>query len=211
MSEPIEQTNASEHGEPEAPPPSRRRFLKFCTHGLGALFTALIAAPVVAYLIDPRNKKAAKADFRNVGKFTDLTIDVPEQRTIRDTRSDSWTLHPDDVIGRVWLVRKKKDAGETEKENEEALNVFSTICPHLGCSVNYEANDHLFKCPCHNGTFELDGEKKTGGAENPAPRGMDTLEFKIIDDPENPGKENRIVVVKYESFAQAIEEKKKRT
>ena len=38
----------------------------------------------------------------------------------------------------------------------------SSTCPHLGCQVQWEAQNNRYFCPCHNGTFDPGG-KATGG------------------------------------------------
>jgi cytochrome b6-f complex iron-sulfur subunit len=35
-------------------------------------------------------------------------------------------------------------------------------CTHNGCSVGYNSNSNNFICPCHNGTFDINGNV-TGG------------------------------------------------
>jgi Rieske Fe-S protein len=108
---------------------------------------------------------------------------------IRDTRRDAWTLHPDDVTGRVWLIRRGA-----------SIEAFTTICPHLGCSINYVKDSKLFICPCHNGTFDLTGRRKEGSVlPNPAPRGMDHVEWRRKpDDPDQ-------IQVKYQNFVQGLD------
>src|SRR5437667_8926377 len=142
----------------------RRSFLKWATHGLGALFAAILGAPGIAYLVDARNRPALASGFRTVAQLTELPMGVPHQVVIHEVRRDAWTLHPNDIIGRVWLIRRDQDQ----------VDAFTTICPHLGCSVNFEGNDKLFLCPCHGGTFDLNGQRvERPGLTNPAPRGMD--------------------------------------
>src|SRR5262249_35654300 len=131
--------------------------------------------------------KASAGDFKTVARFSDLPEGVPTQVVIRDVRRDAWTLHPNDVVGRAWLVRRGKDQ----------LDAFTTICPHLGCSINFVKDAGLFICPCHNGTFELTGARKEGTvATTPAPRGMDKLEWRR--DPADP----ELVQVRYQNFEQ---------
>src|SRR5438105_4671456 len=108
---------------PSSPP--RRSFLKWATHGLGALFGVVLGIPALAYLIDARNRAAPAGDFKPVARLKELAVNVPQQVVIHDVRKDAWTLHPNDVIGRVWLIRRDNDQVEA----------FTTICPHLGCSV----------------------------------------------------------------------------
>lgn len=33
----------------------------------------------------------------------------------------------------------------------------SSVCPHLGCQVHWEAQNNHYFCPCHNGTFDAEG------------------------------------------------------
>src|SRR5262249_28544310 len=103
----------------------RRSFLTWATHGLAALFGAFLSIPCVAYLIDARNRPAREGDFKKVARLQDLVIDQPKEVVIRETRQDAWTLHPDEVIGRVWIVCKDKTKGQ------EKVEVFTSICPHL--------------------------------------------------------------------------------
>ena len=192
---------------PTPPPPERRRFLKWVTHGLGALFGAVIGVPAVLYLIDPRNRKARAAGFRRVGKLSDLKEGVPSQAVLRDTRHDAWTVHPNDIVGRVWLVRRNADPKDPK------VDAYTTICPHLGCSINYDEGQKLFICPCHNGTFTLECRKTefvagSNSVKNPAPRDMDSLEVQLDKDPDSPAdRPDYFIAVKYENFAQGHEQK----
>src|SRR6266849_6662574 len=100
----------------------RRSFLRWAIYGLSALFSAVLGIPALFCLIDARNRPAARRGFRVVQgvKLTDLNDGKPRQGVIRDIRHDAWTLHPNDVIGRVWVVKRGND-----------LKAYTTICPHL--------------------------------------------------------------------------------
>jgi len=50
-------------------------------------------------------------------------------------------------------------------------------CTHLGCNVNWEAEQNRFFCPCHASSFDLHGEVKNP----PAPRALDTFAIRIED------------------------------
>lgn len=41
----------------------------------------------------------------------------------------------------------------------------SSVCPHLGCRVHWEANNNRFFCPCHNGAFDKSGKATAGPPE----------------------------------------------
>jgi nitrite reductase/ring-hydroxylating ferredoxin subunit len=38
----------------------------------------------------------------------------------------------------------------------------SSVCPHLGCRVHWEANNDRFFCPCHSGAFDRSGKATAG-------------------------------------------------
>jgi Rieske Fe-S protein len=198
--------------------PERRTFLSVLTFGIGAIFSGILGFPVACYIIDPRHRKAPPRDFKLVDefRFNEVPHNDPVQGVVRDTRVDGWTLYPNDVIGRVWIVRFAAErVNIATREEAEAFNgnqarkdaymkVFTTICPHLGCSVNKAAvAANGFACPCHSATFNLDGARAND--QNPAKRGMDALEWIIdTDDPTF----NRIKV-KYRRFQALVTEEEK--
>jgi Rieske Fe-S protein len=66
----------------------------------------------------------------------------------------------------VWVRR-----GPGERE----VTVLSSLCPHLGCPVNWQAERAEFFCPCHGGAFDPAGRNVAG----PPPRALDALEFEV--------------------------------
>lgn len=175
--------------------PGRRSFLSLAIFGIGAVFSAIIGVPVAAYFIDPRNRKGPASAMRLVEgvKLDELARNSPVQGVVRDTRMDGWTLYPNDVLGRVWVVEVGQRPAVINDQNKDAyLKVFTTICPHLGCSVNSATTG--FACPCHNATFLFDGKRAAAG--NPAQRGMDTLAWELDPDDQN---RIRVVYKKYEA------------
>lgn len=40
-------------------------------------------------------------------------------------------------------------------------------CTHSGCSLGYNANGHNFVCPCHGGTFDINGNVVSGPPPSP--------------------------------------------
>lgn len=47
----------------------------------------------------------------------------------------------------------------------DVLTAFSTVCPHLGCTV--EMDTEGFTCPCHGSRFSSLGELRRGPANKP--------------------------------------------
>ncbi len=193
------------------PPPveDRRSLLVWAINGIGAILTAVIGVPVVCYLIDPRNRPGAQGDFKAADgvRLSELSNTLPvQQGAIRDVRRDAYTLHPNDVLGRVWVVLQPGQRIPAEAEQRKRLSshdkdvpikVFTTVCPHLGCSVNLAPDGASFACPCHQARFDRDGER-LNPAHNPARRGMDELEWKV--DPDDP--DGNRLLVRYRNFQQ---------
>jgi Rieske Fe-S protein len=74
------------------------------------------------------------------------------------------------------------------------LVALSTVCPHLGCGIDYVADKKQFLCACHKSWFHLDGSVDEG----PSPRAMDELEIDV---------DEKLVSVRYRRFKQGVEEK----
>jgi Rieske Fe-S protein len=51
----------------------------------------------------------------------------------------------------VVITRRKMDGSADD------FLALSTVCPHLGCQVHWEAQHQRFFCPCHNGAFDPAG------------------------------------------------------
>jgi len=49
------------------------------------------------------------------------------------------------------------------------FKAFSAICTHLGCLVAWNDKERLMICPCHAGTFDLDGKVVSGPPPKPLP------------------------------------------
>jgi Rieske Fe-S protein len=50
---------------------------------------------------------------------------------------------------------------------DQQIHVFAQNCPHLGCSINFNASAKTFDCPCHGSRFHLNGTVLHGPAAYP--------------------------------------------
>jgi Rieske Fe-S protein len=46
--------------------------------------------------------------------------------------------------------------------NSDDFAALGNVCPHLGCHVHWESQNHRFFCPCHNGAFDPGGKATAG-------------------------------------------------
>jgi menaquinol-cytochrome c reductase iron-sulfur subunit len=117
---------------------------------------------------DPKKPAGQKTDdgFVRVAALAELPANgEPLRVQVRDDVTNKWTFTPNEPVGEVFLLRAP----------EGNLTAFTTVCTHEGCSISLRKDDNgnqIFKCPCHNGTFEMNGKLIAG----PPPRDMDKLE-----------------------------------
>jgi len=50
------------------------------------------------------------------------------------------------------------------RDEQQQLHAFSAVCPHLGCIVQWNADEKSFDCPCHGSRFTCDGKVINGPA-----------------------------------------------
>jgi len=65
---------------------------------------------------------------------------------------------------RIWVVK-----------TASRLFVIFARCVHLGCTPDWKASEHKFKCPCHGSGYDSEGIN----FEGPAPRPMDRCKISI--------------------------------
>lgn len=59
--------------------------------------------------------------------------------------------------GQRVAITRQGDAGTVDD-----FIALSSICPHLGCKVHWQAPQQRFFCPCHNGAFDAQGVATEG-------------------------------------------------
>ena len=69
-------------------------------------------------------------------------------------------------------------ARQAREGGAEDFVALSSTCPHLGCQVRWEAQNHRFFCPCHNGVFDPSGIA-TGGPPGEAGQRLDRYPLKV--------------------------------
>jgi len=149
---------------PGAPVESRRSFLGVLL-GLGAFFVgALLSVPLIRFALFPLLRRTTELKNSTVGDLSAFSsLSEPVMRTIQIEQVDGWRK----------AVSEK--AVYVTKDGRGQLLVLTSICPHLGCPINWSPDRAQFVCPCHRGAFDADGRLVSG----PPPRGMDALEWEV--------------------------------
>jgi Rieske Fe-S protein len=161
---------AAPDASPAEPASPRRRAL-LVVSGIGACALAAAAAgPSIALALAPLEARHGGGRWVRTIKLEQLKDGEARRVSIVDDRRDAWLLEKGVVLGSVWLIRRG-----------DKTMAFSSVCPHLGCSVNAVAapDGKLdgFACPCHTSAFDGAGKRTSG----PSPRDLDALETKTED------------------------------
>jgi menaquinol-cytochrome c reductase iron-sulfur subunit len=161
-----DQTIANESMQKKDAVVSRRSFfgglLAIGTAGMGAL----LAVPVLRFVFYPLFTKAGGIVWSDVGSVDEFRGgDQPVRKTVTFAQRDGWR----EVVSAQSVYVTRNSSGQFE--------VLSAICPHMGCSVSWQADHDRFVCPCHGGEFKPDGERISG----PPPRPMDQLPNRVKD------------------------------
>ncbi len=175
--------------EPEDHPPSNsRRFaLGRIALATGGVVCAAAAVGPLGVALSPlvRPDGVGSSDgWLRVDTVQRFAVGAPPARVVlrRDVR-DQWLVRRGETIGAV-LVERVADTD---------FRVLSSVCPHLGCSVVWQADaapqpaaaapGGRWLCPCHKSTFARDGGliPSESGPPNPSPRPLDPLEWRIAD------------------------------
>lgn len=176
----------------------RREVLKWISRGLGTATAAVVAAPGVRYILGTQQAEGAESTFQRVARLSELRPGATVPASILGQRRDGWMVEPNQVIGRVWLTRRDQSDAEGDPSTADVV-AFTSVCPHMGCQVQLDEKRGHFVCPCHRAAFGLDGKRRRDpdGAANHAPRGMDNLDCRVVQDEQT---EEWWVEVKYEKF-----------
>lgn len=164
----------------EVPIEERRGFIKFLCFVIGGLVSFIpFAAGIWAYLNPLTREKGDVGDgFVKITTLDAIPDDgTPAKFSVIADKEDAWNKFKNISVGAIYL--RKVDG---------KVKALHTVCPHLGCFIDYRSSNNDFFCPCHNSNFKLDGSIASGVS----PRPMDPLKIQIRNKSE--------VWVKFQNF-----------
>ncbi|WP_414621369.1 ubiquinol-cytochrome c reductase iron-sulfur subunit [Calothrix sp. CCY 0018] len=87
--------------------------------------------------------------------------------TVEELDKTGQILKEESSLGAILVI------GTSKSKNLVAVN---PTCTHLGCTVDWEAEENIFLCPCHASEFTTDGKVQNGPAAKP----LSTYEARIL-------------------------------
>ena len=142
---------------------TRRVFLFKLAVGLNAVVGAVLAVPLVGYLLGPASKKSAAGSWINIGDVTEFPVG---ETRLAEFRSPVAMFGDGETAKVSCWVRRVSD---------QTFQVFAVNCAHLGCPVRWFSESKLFLCPCHGGAYYEDGSRASG----PPERGLFEYKYKV--------------------------------
>ena len=167
LSEAEAPTQSEENVATEDNQGERRGFIKFLCFVIGGIVSAVpFGAGIWAYINPLTREKGVDGDgFLKITSLDAIPDDgTPAKFSVIADKEDAWNKFKNISVGAIYL---RKEAGK--------VKALHTVCPHLGCFIDYRSSKSDFFCPCHNSNFKLDGSIVSGVS----PRPMDPLEIEI--------------------------------
>ncbi len=142
---------------------TRRQFVTVVGAALSAFMGAVVGLPAIGYLLSPALEKQENESWIPLGPLEKYPLNQPTLFTFTRTKKHGWEKTVTSYGVYVWRT------GEAE------VRVFSNVCTHLSCRVNWKEELQEYLCPCHDGHFAIDGSIVSG----PQPRPLDEYQTKI--------------------------------
>jgi menaquinol-cytochrome c reductase iron-sulfur subunit len=162
----------------------RRGFLKVGIGVLGAGVGATVLGPVAGLAMHPLQHATTSGSDAFIPAGSRGTFgEEPTKVDLYADKVDAWNRVVNVKVGSAWVLER---GGE--------LVALSTVCPHLGCGLDYVGDKGKFYCACHKSWFTRDGAVEDG----PSPRAMDELEVEV---------EEKLVSIRYQRFKQGVPDK----
>jgi menaquinol-cytochrome c reductase iron-sulfur subunit len=145
---------------------TRRAFLFKVSLAINGIVGAVMAVPIVGYLLGSATKSDAEQKaWIGLGALEKFPEGETRLATFRNPETTAWDGQTGDIP--CWVRRQA----------EGTFQVFAINCAHLGCPVRWFEESKLFLCPCHGGAYYEDGSRASG----PPERGLFEYEHKVVN------------------------------
>ncbi|WP_437200768.1 ubiquinol-cytochrome c reductase iron-sulfur subunit [Planctomicrobium sp. SH664] len=165
------------HHVPANLTPRRSFLMEALAVVIGGAITLIPGLAGAIFFLNPLLKRKKKADaeaddgFVMVGTVSALESGgIPSMFQVVGVKQDAWTTYPETALGAVYINQLP----------DGKLSCFNAKCPHLGCTVDYRPSENAYVCPCHDSSFNLEGER----SNDIPPRNMDALDVQVRNERE---------------------------
>lgn len=141
----------------------RRRALVLFVNSVVALIGGGLTALLGAFALRPAQRPDGR--WLRAGNVFELKANVPVPRVLALSRQDGWYRErARETVFLVW-------------DGDKTVHALSATCTHLGCQVRWDAGTTKFRCPCHGGVFDAQGNV----VEGPPPAALRRVETRLDD------------------------------
>ncbi len=144
---------------------SRRDFIMATTSIVGGIIGAAIGIPAIGYLIAPALREDKAGAPVAIGKLEEIPVGKFHPFSFTITKVNGWERTASNYGG--YILRKT--------ESPEDILVLSSRCTHLSCTVNWNEENQIFACPCHDASFDAEGKVVNG----PPPEPLGHFEYSV--------------------------------
>ncbi len=75
-----------------------------------------------------------------------------------------------------WLTATTRSLVYVKRVKGDEVVAISASCSHLGCIVTWDEEQKIFKCPCHDGKYDVEGRVISGPPPGPLRRHKTKIE-----------------------------------
>jgi cytochrome b6-f complex iron-sulfur subunit len=136
---------------------SRSAFLRLALGGAGAVYAAALGYPIYRYLASPAEKAEQEA------AVTEVTLKDAKKLPEGSALMFKFGAQPSMLIHHA----------------DKTWTALTAVCTHLGCTVQYQPQEHRIFCACHGGVYN----PKTGdNVAGPPPNPLRCYNVKLVGD-----------------------------
>ena len=143
---------------------SRRDFATLVTGFVGALIGAMVGLPAIGYLLSPALKVQKSESRIALGPLENYPAGVPTLFSFTRSKVNGWE-------------KTVNSYGVYVLHTGAEVKAFSNICTHLSCRVTWKEDQQIYKCPCHDASFDIHGAIIKG----PQPKPLNEYPVSIED------------------------------
>jgi cytochrome b6-f complex iron-sulfur subunit len=157
MPEPKDREHVSPEGARDAGLVGRRSFVATGIGLVGAGYAGAIGYPIYRYVGSPVERADAAA------AVTEVALPGAEK------------LEP----GSAMMFKFGTRPAMLIHHRDGSWSSFDAVCTHLGCTVQFEADEDRIFCACHGGVYDSHTGEPLAG---PPPRGLTRYQVEVQDD-----------------------------